>query len=159
MVSRPPCILLTTFDDDAVAIEAIKLGARGFLLKDVSLEQLAEAVRTVAAGGTLINPAVTERVVRGLARLATSVPASPIPVALTKRERDVLRLVLLAVDGPSALRMSATDIAAGQSNREISVALGTAEATVKNQASSIFGKLGVRDRTRAVLRAIELGVL
>jgi DNA-binding NarL/FixJ family response regulator len=81
MVSRPPCILLTTFDDDAVAIEAIKLGARGFLLKDVSLEQLAEAVRTVAAGGTLINPAVTERVVRGLARLATSVPASPIPVA------------------------------------------------------------------------------
>jgi DNA-binding NarL/FixJ family response regulator len=65
----------------------------GFLLKDVSLEQLAEAVRTVAAGGTLINPAVTERVVRGLARLATSVPASPIPVALTKRERDVLRLI------------------------------------------------------------------
>ncbi len=142
MVSRPPCILLTTFDDDAVAIEAIKLGARGFLLKDVSLEQLAEAVRTVAAGGTLINPAVTERVVRGLARLATSVPASPIPLALTKRELDVLRL-----------------IAAGQSNREISVALGTAEATVKNQASSIFSKLGVRDRTRAVLRAIELGVL
>ena len=142
MASRPPCILLTTFDDDAVAIEAIKLGARGFLLKDVSLEQLAEAVRTVAAGGTLINPAVTERVVRGLARLATSVPASPIPAALTKRELDVLRL-----------------IAAGQSNREISVGLGTAEATVKNQASSSFSKLGVRDRTRAVLRAIELGVL
>ena len=142
MESRPPCILLTTFDDDTVAIEAIKLGARGFLLKDVSLEQLAEAVRTVAAGGTLINPAVTERVVRGLARLASSVPASPIPAALTKRELDVLRL-----------------IAAGHSNREISVALGTAEATVKNQASSIFSKLGVRDRTRAVLRAIELGVL
>ena len=142
MESPPPCILLTTFDDDTVAIEAIKLGARGFLLKDVSLEQLAEAVRTVAAGGTLINPAVTERVVRGLARLASSVPASPIPAALTKRELDVLRL-----------------IAAGHSNREISVALGTAEATVKNQASSIFSKLGVRDRTRAVLRAIELGVL
>lgn len=140
--SPPPGILLTTFDDDTVAIEAIKLGARGFLLKDVSLEQLAEAVRTVAAGGTLINPAVTERVVRGLARLATSFPASPIPVALTKRELDVLRL-----------------IAAGHSNREIAVALGTAEPTVKNQASSIFSKLGVRDRTRAVLRAIELGVL
>jgi len=142
MESRPPCILLTTFDDDVVAVDAIKLGARGFLLKDVSLEQLVEAVRTVAAGGTLITPAVTERVVRGLARLATSVPAAPIPTALTKRELDVLRL-----------------IASGHSNREISVALGTVEATVKNQASSIFSKLGVRDRTRAVLRAIELGVL
>ncbi|HYQ02243.1 MAG TPA: response regulator transcription factor [Polyangiaceae bacterium] len=140
--SPPPCILLTTFDDDAVALEAIKLGARGFLLKDVSLEQLAEAVRTVASGGTLINPAVTERVVRGLARLGTSVPASPVAVALTKRELEVLRL-----------------IAAGHSNKQISVAFGTAEATVKNQASSILNKLGVRDRTRAVLRAIELGVL
>jgi DNA-binding NarL/FixJ family response regulator len=142
MAARPPCILLTTFDDDAVAIEGIRLGARGFLLKDVSLEQLAEGVRTVAAGGTLINPAVTERVVRGLARLGTSVPASAIPTTLSKRELDVLRL-----------------IAAGQSNREIAETLGTAEATVKNQASSIFAKLGVRDRTRAVLRAIELGVL
>lgn len=140
--SRPPCILLTTFDDDAVAVEAIRLGARGFLLKDVSLEQLAQGVRVVAAGGTLLNPAVTERVVRGLARLGTSVPASPMRVELTRRELDVLRL-----------------IASGQSNREIAETLGTAEATVKNQASSIFGKLGVRDRTRAVLRAIELGVI
>lgn len=140
--SPPPCILLTTFDDDAVAFEGIKLGARGFLLKDVSLDQLAAAVRTVATGGTLINPAVTERVVRGLARLASSVPASADPVALTKRELEVLRLM-----------------AGGRSNREIADSLGTAEATVKNQASRIFGKLGVRDRTRAVLRAIELGVL
>jgi DNA-binding NarL/FixJ family response regulator len=140
--ARPPCILLTTFDDDAVALEGIRLGARGFLLKDVSLDQLTSAVRVVAGGGTLINPAVTERVVRGLARLATSVPASSLPEALTPRELDVLRL-----------------IANGSSNREIAAMLGTAEATVKNQASSIFGKLGVRDRTRAVLRAIELGVL
>jgi DNA-binding NarL/FixJ family response regulator len=140
--SPPPCILLTTFDDDAVVIEGIKLGARGFLLKDVSLDQLTEAIRTVAGGGTLFNPAVTERVVRGLARLATHVPASDIPVRLTRRELDVLGL-----------------IASGRSNKEIADALGTAEATVKNQASSIFGKLGVRDRTRAVLRAIELGVL
>ncbi len=140
--SPPPCILLTTFDDDAVVIEAIKLGARGFLLKDVSLDQLAEAVRTVASGGTLINPAVTERVARGLARLAIRVPASELPAALTRREIEVLRLM-----------------ASGQSNREIARALGTAEATVKNQASSIFAKLGVRDRTRAVLRAIELGLL
>lgn len=140
--SPPPCILLTTFDDDAVVLEGIKLGARGFLLKDVSLDQLTEAIRTVASGGTLFNPAVTERVVRGLARLATRVPASAMPVPLTRRELDVLGL-----------------IASGRSNKEIADALGTAEATVKNQASSIFGKLGVRDRTRAVLRAIELGVL
>jgi DNA-binding NarL/FixJ family response regulator len=140
--SPPPCILLTTFDDDPVVLEGIKLGARGFLLKDVSLDQLTEAIRTVAGGGTLFNPAVTERVVRGLARLATRVPASAMPVRLTRRELDVLGL-----------------IASGRSNKEIADALGTAEATVKNQASSIFGKLGVRDRTRAVLRAIELGVL
>jgi DNA-binding NarL/FixJ family response regulator len=140
--SPPPCILLTTFDDDAVVLEGIKLGARGFLLKDVSLDQLTEAIRTVAGGGTLFNPAVTERVIRGLARLATRVPASAMPVRLTRRELDVLGL-----------------IASGRSNKEIADALGTAEATVRNQASSIFGKLGVRDRTRAVLRAIELGVL
>ncbi len=140
--SPPPCILLTTFDDDAVVVEGIKLGARGFLLKDVSLDQLTEAIRTVAGGGTLFNPAVTERVIRGLARLATRVPGSAMPVRLTRREIDVLGL-----------------IASGRSNKEIADALGTAEATVKNQASSIFGKLGVRDRTRAVLRAIELGVL
>jgi DNA-binding NarL/FixJ family response regulator len=138
----PPCILLTTFDDDAVAFRGIRLGARGFMLKDVSLEELADAIRTVAGGGTLINPAITERVVRGLARLDAPVPASPVPAALTPRELDVLRL-----------------IASGSSNREIAGVLGTAEATVKNQASSIFSKLGVRDRTRAVLRAIELGVL
>jgi DNA-binding NarL/FixJ family response regulator len=138
----PRCILLTTFDDDAVALQGIKLGARGFLLKDVSLEQLALAIRTVAVGGTLINPAVTERVVRGLARLDAHVPAAAVPEALTRREVEVVRLM-----------------ASGASNKEIADALGTAEATVKNQASSIFMKLGVRDRTRAVLRAIELGVL
>jgi DNA-binding NarL/FixJ family response regulator len=137
-----PCVLLTTFDDDAVALEGIRLGARGFLLKDVSLEQLTAVIRTVAAGGTSIHPAVTERVVRGLARLEARVPASSVPGVLTKRELEVLRL-----------------IASGASNKEIADALGTAEATVKNQASSIFLKLGVRDRTRAVLRAFELGVL
>jgi len=138
----PPCILLTTFDDDAVAFQGIKLGARGFLLKDVSLDHLADTIRTVASGGTVINPAVTERIVRGLARLDAPVPAASVAVALTPRELDVLRLM-----------------ASGASNKEIADALGTAEATVKNQASAIFMKLGVRDRTRAVLRAIELGVL
>jgi DNA-binding NarL/FixJ family response regulator len=135
-------ILLTTFDDDAVALQAIRLGARGFLLKDVSLDQLAHAIRTVAAGGTLINPAVTDRVLRGVTALEAKFPAASMPDALTKREVEVLRL-----------------IAAGSSNKEIALALGTAEGTVKNQASSIFSKLGVRDRTRAVLKAIELGYI
>ena len=135
-------ILLTTFDDDAVALQAIRLGARGFLLKDVSLDQLTEAIRVVAAGGTLINPAVTERVLRGILGLGAAFPAATLPDALTKREVEVLRL-----------------IASGASNREIADAFGTAEGTVKNQASSIFAKLGVRDRTRAVLKALELGYI
>jgi len=138
----PGVILLTTFDDDAVALEGVRLGARGFLLKDVTLQQLETAIRTVAAGGTMINPAVTQRVLRGLERLGARFDASELPETLTPREKDVLRLV-----------------ASGSSNREIADALGMAEGTVKNHASSIFAKLGVRDRTRAVLRAIELGYL
>ena len=142
MPDAPPAILLTTFDDDAVALAGIKLGARGFLLKDVSLEQLADAIRVVAAGGTLISPAVTERVLRGIERIAPAFEAASLPEPLTKREREVLRLM-----------------AAGSSNREIAEALGAAEGTVKNHASSIFAKLGVRDRTRAVLKALDLGVI
>lgn len=135
-------ILLTTFDEDAVVLEAVRLGARGFLLKDVSLEQLETAVRTVAAGESLIRPAVTERVLRGLEKETTKFESADLPDALTPREREVLRL-----------------IAAGFSNREIAEASGTAEGTVKNQTSSILSKLGVRDRTRAVLKALELGVI
>jgi DNA-binding NarL/FixJ family response regulator len=135
-------ILLTTFDDDAVALAGIRLGARGFLLKDVSLEQLTDAIEVVAHGGTLFSPAITERVLRGLERIAPRFEASSLPEPLTKREIEVLRLM-----------------AGGSSNREIADALGTAEGTVKNHASSVFAKLGVRDRTRAVLRGIELGVI
>lgn len=135
-------ILLTTFDEDAVVLEAVRLGARGFLLKDVSLDQLENAARTVAAGGSLILPAVTERVLRGLEKEPTKFESAEMPDPLTPREREVLRL-----------------IAAGFSNREIAEASGTAEGTVKNQASSILSKLGVRDRTRAVLKALELGVI
>jgi DNA-binding NarL/FixJ family response regulator len=140
--SQTPCVVLTTFDDDAVALQAIRLGARGFLLKDVTLEQLAGTIRTVAAGGTLINPAVTARVLEGKTRLSGQFEASALPDALTPRETEVLRL-----------------IAGGLSNREIAQALGTAEGTVKNQASTVLSKLGVRDRTRAVLRALELGLI
>ena len=135
-------LLLTTFDEDAVVLEAVRLGAQGFLLKDVSLEQLESAVRTVAAGGSLILPAVTERVLRGLEKEPTKFDCAELPDPLAPREREVLRL-----------------IAAGFSNREIAEASGTAEGTVKNQASSILSKLGVRDRTRAVLKALELGLI
>lgn len=137
---RTAVILLTTFDEDAVVLDSVRLGARGFLLKDVSLEQLAEAVRAVARGESLIRPAVTERILRGLEAKPSSFESASLPEALTPREREVLRLM-----------------AAGHSNREIGDALGTTEGTVKNQASSILSKLGVRDRTRAVLKAIELG--
>lgn len=138
----PPAILLTTFDDEGVALAATKLGARGFLLKDVSLEQLTGAIRTVVAGGTIVSPAVTERVLRGIERMAPAFEASPLPEPLTKREREVLRL-----------------LCAGASNKEIADALGAAEGTIKNHASSIFSKLGVRDRTRAALKALELGIV
>jgi len=138
----PPAILLTTFDDDAVAIRGIELGARGFLLKDVTLEQLTGAIRAVAGGGTLYSPAVTERVLRGLGRVPIAFEAAALPEPLTRREREVLRLM-----------------AAGASNKEIARALHAADGTIKNHASAIFAKLGVRDRTRAVLKALELGLL
>jgi len=138
----PPTILLTTFDDDDALLEAVKAGARGYLLKDVSLEQLTDAIRSVAGGGTMIRPALTERVLRGLEHVRRDFDALDPPDPLTKREVEILRLM-----------------AGGYSNREIAGALGTAEGTVKNQASSILSKLGVRDRTRAVLKALERGYI
>ena len=140
--SSPPAILLTTFDDDEVLLEGMKAGARGYLLKDVSLEQLTDAIRTVARGGTFLRPAVTERVLRGLEHIRRDFDALSPPDPLTKREVEILRLM-----------------AGGYSNREIAEALGTAEGTVKNHSSSILSKLGVRDRTRAVLKALELGYI
>ena len=137
----PPVVLLTTFDDDATLLAAVKAGARGYLLKDVSLERLTDAVRAVARGDTMIRPAVTERALRSLERLAPDFEAH-VSDPLTTREIEILRL-----------------IAGGYSNREIADTLGTAEGTVKNHASSIMSKLGVRDRTRAVLKALELGFI
>ena len=138
----PPTILLTTFDDDEVLLEGVKAGARGYLLKDVSLEQLTGAIRTVAAGETLIRPVVTERVLRGFEHVRRDFDSLDPPDPLTKREVEILRLM-----------------AGGYSNREIADALGTAEGTIKNHASSILSKLGVRDRTRAVLKALERGYI
>jgi DNA-binding NarL/FixJ family response regulator len=143
MGELPPTILLTTFDDDEALFEGVKAGARGYLLKDVSLEQLTNAIRSVAAGETLIKPAITERMFRGLEKFRGKPKGSTESLEpLTKRELEILRLM-----------------AGGYSNREISEAVGTVEGTVKNHASSILAKLGVRDRTRAVLKALELGYL
>ena len=138
----PPTILLTTFDDDEALLAGMKAGAKGYLLKDVSLEVLVDGIRTVSQGGSVIRPAITERVMRGLEHVRQDFDSLSPPDPLTKRELEVLRLM-----------------AGGQSNREIATALGTAEGTVKNHSSSILSKLGVRDRTRAVLKALELGYL
>lgn len=138
----PPTILLTTFDDDAVLLEGIRAGARGFLLKDVSLERLTESIRAVARGESLLLPAVTERVLKGLEHIRRDFESLALPDPLTRRETEVLRFM-----------------AGGYSNREIARALNTSEGTIKNHASSIFSKLGVRDRTRAVLKALELGCI
>jgi DNA-binding NarL/FixJ family response regulator len=135
----PPTLLLTTFDDDEALFAGVRMGARGYLLKDVSLEQLTGAIRALAAGETLIRPVVTERILRGLEHVRRESNSSTLKVTLTKRETEVLRLM-----------------AGGYSNREISEALGAAEGTIKNHASNILAKLAVRDRTRAVLKAIEM---
>jgi DNA-binding NarL/FixJ family response regulator len=139
--SSPACILLTTFDDDNAVLRGIRLGARGYLLKDVTLEQLTEAIRRVSIGETLFSPALTVRLIRELN--PTSRRAEPNPEeALTDRESEILRLMT-----------------GGYSNREIAEALDLSEGTVKNHVSNILSKLGVRDRTRAVLKAIQHGYL
>ncbi|HEY1693562.1 MAG TPA: response regulator transcription factor [Polyangiaceae bacterium] len=140
----PATLILSTFDDDAAALEVVRAGARGFLLKDVTLDQLVDAVRTIAAGGTMIRPLMTARAEGELATRGVQVPASPDGnlADLTEREREVLRLV-----------------ASGYSNREVARALFVAEGTVKNHVSSILTKMGVRDRTRAVIKAAERGLL
>jgi DNA-binding NarL/FixJ family response regulator len=137
----PPTIVLTTFDEDALFLEAIRAGAKGFLLKDVSLERLTGAIRTVAAGGTLIQPAVTERILRAALEAGCQFPSLDPPDPLTDREVEILRLMT-----------------GGYNNREIADALGVVEGTVKNHISSILSKLGVRDRTRAVLKGLEMGL-
>jgi DNA-binding NarL/FixJ family response regulator len=137
---RPPTLVLTTFDDAELLLRAVRAGARGFLNKDVSLDELVAAIRALARGDTWFQPALTSSLRRGIeARPHDHAPSAE---RLTDRERDVLRLM-----------------AGGYSNREIADVLDTAEGTVKNQVSSILGKLGVRDRTRAVLKAIETGVI
>lgn len=138
----PPTIILTTFDEDDLVLEGIRKGARGYLLKDVSLEELVGAVRRVAEGQTMVKPAVTERLLAGLGKFRLDFSSLDRPDPLTERETEILRLM-----------------AGGYSNKEIANALSVAEGTVKNHVSSILSKLGVRDRTRAVLKAFELGAI
>lgn len=137
-------IILTTFDDDEYVFDGLRAGAQGYLLKAVSSDELAEAIRTVAAGGALIDPSVTRKVVAEFARLAPPARQGPaaLPEPLSERELEVLRL-----------------LAAGLTNREIANRLFLAEGTVKNYVTNILGKIGARDRTQAALRAQELGLL
>ncbi len=135
----PPCLVLTTFDDADAFLAAVRAGARGYLLKDASSGELGEAIRCVARGGTWLKPSVTDNVLRALRDGRAESQADE---KLTEREVEVLRL-----------------LAGGYSNREIGDALGVAERTVKNHVSSILAKLWVRDRTRAVLKALSLGLI
>ena len=137
-----PVIILTTFDDHEQVLNGIKAGAKGYLLKDVSLDNLIAAITSVADGSTMIQPGITEALLRGLSSQSSEFSSSDMPEPLTPRETEVIRLM-----------------AGGYSNREIAQALNKSEGTIKNHVSNILSKLSVRDRTRAVLKAIELGML
>ena len=144
-------IILTTFDDEEYIFEGLRAGARGYLLKDISSEEMADAVRVVARGGALIQPSITRKVLSEFARLSGTPPAEPVaqPAAapalaepLTEREIGVLRC-----------------IGEGLSNREIAERLVITEGTVKNHVSNLIAKLNVRDRTQALIKARELHIL
>lgn len=137
-----PVIILTTFDDHEFILKGIQAGAKGYLLKDVSLETLIEGIETVHRGDTLMQPALTERLLKGLQSHQSTFEAPENVEPLSPKEREVLGLM-----------------ASGCSNKEISQALHKSEGTIKNHVSNVLAKLGVRGRTRAVLIAIEKGIL
>ncbi len=137
-------LILTTFDLDEYVFDALRAGASGFLLKDVTAEHLFEAVRVVAAGEALLAPAVTRRLISEFAKTRRPAGAAPPAAlaALTPRETEVLLLV-----------------AEGLSNPEIAARLVVTEETVKTHVSRVLGKLGLRDRTQAVVAAYESGLV
>jgi DNA-binding NarL/FixJ family response regulator len=144
-------IILTTFEDDEFVFEGIKAGALGYLLKDISSEEMADAVRKVAAGEALIQPRITRKVLAEFSRLAGTPEtthgrfeqtSASLPEPLTSRELEVLQA-----------------LARGLSNREIARQLVITEGTVKNHVSNLIEKLGVRDRMQAVLKGQELGII
>jgi len=137
-------LILTTFDLDEYVYEALRAGASGFLLKDVTAQQLVDAVYIIASGEALLAPTVTRRL---LDRFADSMPAADARLALviaslTEREREILTL-----------------LASGRSNAELAKELYLSEPTIKTHLSSIFRKLGVRDRVQAVIAAYDAGLV
>lgn len=143
-------IILTTFDDNEYIFEGLRAGARGYLLKDVSSDELALAVRSVAAGHALLQPSITRKVVAEFARLRSdappptpiTLPQDPLPLPLTAREVEVLHA-----------------LAAGYSNREIAEQFVITEGTVKNHVSNLLAKLEVRDRVQAIVKARALKLI
>lgn len=137
-------IVLTTFDDDQYIFEGVRAGAAGYLLKAISGAELAAAVRTIAAGGGMMEPSVARRLMAQFSSIATITPSTTggLVEPLSEREQEILELV-----------------AQGHNNREIARQLHLAEGTVKNYLSNVLQKLNVRDRTQAALRARELGLL
>ena len=139
----PRVLILTTFDLDEYVYDALGAGASGFLLKDAKSEALFEAVRVVAAGEALLAPNITRRLINEFARLRPAFPTQPDSLSwLTERETEVLRL-----------------IAEGLSNSEIAERLSVSDETVKTHVSRILSKLGLRDRTQAVVVAYETGLV
>jgi len=133
-------LALTTFDDDEDVFAALRAGAVGYLLKDVSSARLVEAIVAASRGESVLQPSVAAKVVARVARMPQDAPPPEHP--LTDREVDVVRL-----------------LAEGRSNREIAGVLFLAEGTVKNLVTSVLSKLEVRDRTQAALRARDFGIL
>jgi DNA-binding NarL/FixJ family response regulator len=138
---KPACLVLTTFDDAELLLEAARRGAQGFVSKDIALEELLAAIRAVAAGANWFQPALTSSLRQAFDRHRNG-EVSRLCENLTEREIEVLRLM-----------------AGGMTNKKIATTLRTAEGTVKNQVSSILTKLGVNDRVMAVLNAIEFGII
>jgi DNA-binding NarL/FixJ family response regulator len=143
----PQCrvIVLTTFDDDEYVFDALRTGAAGYLLKDVASARLVEAIRATARGESILEPSVAAKVIAEFTRVSSMVPAAQMEQMvepLSERELEILAL-----------------IGRGASNKEIAGQLFIAEGTVKNHVTHILGKLGVRDRTQAALKARELGLL
>jgi DNA-binding NarL/FixJ family response regulator len=140
----PKVLVLTTFDLDAYVFEALRAGASGFLLKDADPDELLSAVRVIAAGEALLDPAVTGRLIAAFAtgRAAETPPQPAELAALTPRERDVLTL-----------------IAEGLSNAEIAGRLGVGVGTVKTHVNALLAKIGVRDRVQATILAYDVGLV
>lgn len=143
----PQCkvIVLTTFDDDEYIFDALRMGAVGYLLKDVPSAQLVDAIRAAARGESVLEPSVAAKVIAEFTRVSNMVPPRQMEglvEPLSERELEILGL-----------------IARGASNKEVAEQLFIAEGTVKNHMTHILGKLGVRDRTQAVLKARDLGLV